>query len=117
MARKLIGKLPMQTRDRLSSAKINSGTTGPASQHHQIIQILLSMIQRRMRVQSIFTRLARYVFWALLLTSGMILFSRFVRLPNIPMVVILIPIILAAILAIGLAFVRKGSPSGHCPLR
>ena len=101
----------MQTRDRLSSAKINSGTTGPASQHHQIIQILLSIIQRRMRVQSIFTRLARYVFWALLLTSGMILFSRFVRLPNIPMVVILIPIILAAILAIGLAFVRKGSPS------
>ena len=84
MARKLIGKLPMQTRDRLSSAKTNSRTAGPASQHQQIIQILLSIIQRRMRVQSIFTRLARYAFWALLLTSAMILIGRFVRFTEHP---------------------------------
>ena len=81
------------------------------SQYQQNIQILLSVIQRRMRVQSVCTGLACYTFWALLLTSGMILLSRFVRLPNIPSVVILIPIIVAAILAIGLTFVRRISLS------
>ena len=102
----------MQTKDRPSSAKVKSRTAGPpVSQHQQIIQILLSIIQRRMRVQSIFTRLARYAFWALLLTSGMILLSRFLRLPDVPTVVVLMPIILSAILAIGPAFVRKVSPS------
>ena len=100
----------MQAKDRQSSAETKSRTAGPSmSQHQEHIQMLLSIIQRRMRVQSVCTGLARYAFWALLLTSGMILFSRFVRLPNIPMVVILIPIIVAAILAIGMTFVRKVS--------
>ena len=112
MARKLIGKLSMQTKDSPSSAKTKSRTAGPpVNQHQQIIQTLLSILQRRMRVQSIFMLLTRYVFWALLLTSAMILLSRLVRLPNIPSAVVLIPITLASILAIGLAFVRKISPS------
>ncbi|MDE0041687.1 MAG: hypothetical protein OXT74_06605, partial [Candidatus Poribacteria bacterium] len=98
----------MQTKDNPSSAKTKSRTAGPlVNQHQQIIQTLLSIIQRRMRAQSIFTRLACYAFWALLLTSAMILLSRLVRLPNIPSAVVLIPITLASILAIGLAFVRK----------
>ena len=102
----------MQTKDSPSSAKTKSRTAGPpVSQHQQIIQTLLSIIRRRMRVQSIFTRLARYAFWALLLTSAMILLSRLVRLPNIPSAVVLTPITLASILAIGLAFVQKISPS------
>ena len=102
----------MQTNDRLSSAKTKSRTAGPlVNQHQQIIRTLLSIIQRRMQMQSIFTRLACYVFWALFLTSAMILLSRLVRLPNIPSIVVLIPITLAAILAIGSAFVRKISPS------
>ena len=102
----------MQTKDSPSSAKTKSRTAGqPMNQHQQMIQILLSIIQRRMRVQFIHTRLACYAFWALFLTSGMILLSRLVRLPNIPSTVALVPIIVAAILAIGLAFVRKVSPS------
>ena len=107
-----MGMASMQINDRLSSARTQSRTAGPpVSQHQQIIQILLSIIQRRIHVQSIFTRLARYAFWVLLLTSSMILVGRFVRLPNIPTAIFLFPLMLSAILAVGLAFVRKGSPS------
>ena len=102
----------MQRIDRLSSAKMKSRTGGPpVSQHQQIIQILLSITQRRIHVQSFFTWLARYAFWALLLTSAMILINRFVHLPNIPAAAIFVPLMLSAILAVGLAFVRRGSTS------
>ena len=102
----------MRTKDAPLSDEIKSRAVGPPmNQNQQIIQIQLSIIQRRIRVQSIFTQLTRYVFWGLLLTSGMILLSRFIRLPNIPSAVVLIPIILSAILAIGSGIVRKVSPS------
>ncbi len=102
----------MKTKDSPSSTNSQSRTPGPpVSQPHQIIQALLSILQRRMRVQSLCTRLARTMFWALLLTSVIVLLSRFVRLPNIPSMVLLIPIIAAAVLAMGLSFVRKVSSS------
>ena len=102
----------MQKIDRLSSAKIKSRTAGPpVSQHQQIIQILLSIIQRRIHVQSFFTQLARYAFWALFLASAMIFIGRFVHLPYITDAAIFVPLMLSAILAVGLAFVRRGSTS------
>ena len=102
----------MQRIDRLSSAKIKSRTAGPpVSQHQQIIQILLSSIQRRIHVRSFFTQLARYAFWALFLASAMIFISRFVHLPYITDAAIFVPLMLSAILAVGLAFVRRGSTS------
>ena len=81
------------------------------SQNQQTIQARLSTIQRRMRIQSFFTRTARYAFWGLLLTSGMILLSRLVRLPGIPGAVLLVPLALSVILAIGLGALRKVSRS------
>ncbi len=102
----------MQTKDRLLSAKTNSRTAAlSVGQNQQIIQILLSIIQRRIYVQSIFTRLARYAFWALILASAMILIGRFVHLPYIPDAAIFVPLMLSVILAVGLAFVRRGSTS------
>ena len=102
----------MKTKDSPSSANSQSRTPGPpVSQPHQIVQALLSILQRRMRVQALCTRLARTMFWALLLTSVIVLLSRFVRLPNIPSMVLLMPIIAAAVLTIGLSFVRKVSSS------
>ena len=102
----------MQRIDRLSSAKMKSRTAGPpVSQHQQIIQILLSIIQRRIYVQSIFTRLTRYAFWALIFASAMILIGRFVHLPYITDAAIFVPLMLSAILAVGLASVRRGSTS------
>ena len=102
----------MKTKVSPSSTNSQSRTPGPpVSQSHQIIQAFLSILQRRMRVQSLCTRLARTMFWALLLASVIVLLSRFVRLPNIPSMVLLMPIIAAAVLAIGLSFVRNVSSS------
>ncbi len=101
----------MQKIDRLSSAKIKSRTAGPPVSQHQHIQILLSIIQRRIHVQSFFTQLARYAFWALFLASAMIFIGRFVHLPYITDAAIFVPLMLSAILAVGLAFVRRGSTS------
>ena len=102
----------MKTKDSPSSAKTQSGTVGPVvSKHQQIIQTLLIIIQRRIRIQSLCTRLAHTAFWAILLASGIVLLNRFVRLPNLPSMVLLMPIIVAVVLAMGLSFVRKVSSS------
>ncbi|MDE0300960.1 MAG: hypothetical protein OXN17_20190 [Candidatus Poribacteria bacterium] len=101
----------MKTSERPSSAKTQSRTPGPPVSQQQIIQALLSILQRRMRVQSLYSQLARTAFWGLLLTSGIVLLSRFVRLPNIPSMVLLMPIIVAAVLVTVLSFVRKVSSS------
>ena len=77
------------------------------SQRQKTIQIQLSVIQRRMRVQSIFTRAVYYVFWGLLLASGMTLLSRLAPLPNVPGIVVLPLLTFSVVLAIGLGFVRK----------
>ncbi len=102
----------MQTKDKPSSDELKSPADGtPMTRNQQTINLQLSIIRRRMRLQSIFTRAARYLFRGLLLTSGMLLLGRLVRLPNMPSFVFLLPSALSAVLAIGLEFVRKESLS------
>ena len=79
----------------------------PETYHDQIIQSQLFIIRRRMRVQAAFTELARCVFCGLLLTGGMMLLARFVRLPSAFGIVTFLPFVLSIIVAIGLSFVRK----------
>ena len=90
-----------------SSKEITQHVDDPLGvEHTHIIHRRLSIIRRRMWVQSVFTKLAHHVFWGLVLTSGLMCFNRFVQLPTRNL--LFFPLLCSIIWAISVA--KKATP-------
>ncbi len=79
-------------------------------QPEQIIRDKLSAVQRRMRIEGIFQKLATFNFWALLITGILLAVNRFFPL-SIPIgVAALLPVVVASVIAVGLNVIQKIDP-------
>ncbi len=77
------------------------------NQPEQIIQNKLSVIQRRMRIESVFQNLATFNLWGVLIAGILLVASRFFPLPIPIGFAIALPIVIASAIAIGLNLMRK----------
>ena len=77
------------------------------NQPEQIIQNKLSVIQHRMRIESVFQNLATFNFWGVLIAGILLVASRFFPLPIPIGFAIALPIVIASAITVGLNLMRK----------
>lgn len=80
------------------------------NQPEQIIQNKLSVIRRRMRIESIFQNLATFNLWGLLIAGISLVANRFFPLPIPIGFAIALPIVIASVIAVSLGLLRKVDP-------
>lgn len=80
------------------------------NQPEQIIHNKLSAIQRRMRIDDVFQNLATFNLWGLLIAGILLVANRFFPLPIPIGLVVLLPLVVASVIAVGLSLMRKVDP-------